>query len=738
MAVIGSLSVKLGLVTVEWDQATTKAKAQAKELQKSLDELGGNVKTLMNHWKTLGGSMSLSAVGMAALLQQTLQFTDAITDLAKGFDLSVAKTLQFRDAIQMSGGKAENATKILSTLFSKIEEARSGNEATISQFEKLGISFEEISRLKPDEAINRVFNALNRESLSTYQRIKAIKDLLGKGAVGVDISEVASKLNISTAAYNQYAKSIEKVGVVNDNLAHSFDNMKIAFADMIAPLTRDGVVSIEKFKAAMVALTAATVVGGMIQLVTLSAKLFEIWKSGAKIQAAMTAMGGMKGIIQLGAATAAYFAAKKMFEDDTAAAIENAPDGTQTESSKNEDKAELAKRRELQAGAAKIQLLRTQIELAKEEGDIKLKGLDLDKYHNQLIENDLNLAREIASAKNERAQALKSENLSQGQLNNIGEEYRRKVELADAKANANHQLIIATREKEIQQIERMRQFAQEAELFEKRRLDLENERVYMTDYEYKVANERLATEKKIAEYQQQIIDARARLGEGKTFDAEKKRIEDAIRGEKELSAVRQETLVAEEYRRTNFSEGWNSAFRKYAEDAQAYGKLGADMFASVVGNMNSAIDNFVKTGKLSFKSFARSVIQDIIAMMLKFQAMQLLMSGMKALGLGGSPLMSGIVTMMGLPQKAEGGAIDGPALVGEKGPELFIPKSAGTIIPNNRLSSAMSGGGQTINNYTINAIDTKSFEQRLLESSNAIWAANQYANKSLAVARGRA
>lgn len=162
------------------------------------------------------------------------------------------------------------------------------------------------------------------------------------------------------------------------------------------------------------------------------------------------------------------------------------------------------------------------------------------------------------------------------------------------------------------------------------------------------------------------------------------------------------------------------------------------MFASVVGNMNSAIDNFVKTGKLSFKSFARSVIQDIIAMMLKFQAMQLLMSGMKALGLGGSPLMSGIVTMMGLPQKAEGGAIDGPALVGEKGPELFIPKSAGTIIPNNRLSSAMSGGGQTINNYTINAIDTKSFEQRLLESSNAIWAANQYANKSLAVARGRA
>jgi lambda family phage tail tape measure protein len=258
----------------------------------------------------------------------------------------------------------------------------------------------------------------------------------------------------------------------------------------------------------------------------------------------------------------------------------------------------------------------------------------------------------------------------------------------------------------------------------------------MTDFEYKTATERLATEKKIAEYQQQIIDARARLGEGKTYDAEKTRIEDAIRAEKEISAIRQENLIQEEYRRTSFSQGWKEAFRKYAEDAQNYGKLASDMFSSVVGNMNSAIDDFVKTGKLNFKSFARSVIQDIIAMMLKFQAMQLLMAGMRALGFGGSLL--GTLTISALPMKAEGGAIDGPAIVGEKGPELFIPKSAGTIIPNNRLSDSMGGNSQVINNYTINAIDTKSFEQRLLESPNAIWAANQYANKSLAVSRGRA
>ena len=44
-------------------------------------------------------------------------------------------------------------------------------------------------------------------------------------------------------------------------------------------------------------------------------------------------------------------------------------------------------------------------------------------------------------------------------------------------------------------------------------------------------------------------------------------------------------------------------------------------------------------------------------------------------------------------------------------------------------------------NYSIdaiNAIDTKSFEERIYGSSNAIWAANQYAgNKNLATSRSR-
>lgn len=46
---------------------------------------------------------------------------------------------------------------------------------------------------------------------------------------------------------------------------------------------------------------------------------------------------------------------------------------------------------------------------------------------------------------------------------------------------------------------------------------------------------------------------------------------------------------------------------------------------------------------------------------------------------------------MNFPGFATGGNISGPAIVGERGPELFIPSSSGTIIPNNAL------GGGTFN-----------------------------------------
>jgi len=85
-------------------------------------------------------------------------------------------------------------------------------------------------------------------------------------------------------------------------------------------------------------------------------------------------------------------------------------------------------------------------------------------------------------------------------------------------------------------------------------------------------------------------------------------------------------------------------------------------------------------------------------------------------------------------KRAGGGPVNSgaPYLVGERGPELFVPSMTGQVVP----SYAMSGTS-TVNNYNIQAIDVKSFEERIMGSNRAVWAANSYAQKSLSP-RGRA
>ena len=205
-------------------------------------------------------------------------------------------------------------------------------------------------------------------------------------------------------------------------------------------------------------------------------------------------------------------------------------------------------------------------------------------------------------------------------------------------------------------------------------------------------------------------------------------------------------VAANQEARTKFSTGWNEAFAQYKENAETMADVGRKSFNTIVDSMSTALENFAKTGKISFSSLARSIIADLIAIQIKAQATQLF-SSLGASLFTGSAFQSSNVAVPGEGSmsissyfggpKAAGGDVSGgtPYLVGEKGPELMIPRGSGTIIPNDKMGGI--GGTTSVTNNYINAIDTKSFEDRLYGSSGAIWAANQYATKNIATTRSR-
>jgi lambda family phage tail tape measure protein len=182
------------------------------------------------------------------------------------------------------------------------------------------------------------------------------------------------------------------------------------------------------------------------------------------------------------------------------------------------------------------------------------------------------------------------------------------------------------------------------------------------------------------------------------------------------------------------------AIAKMMVTIEESGKRTQQVFDTVWGNMSSAIDNFVKTGKLNMRDFARSTIQSLIAIEMKMQAMSLL-RGLFTSFRGGGGFMNdaGGMELAGSLGFADGGdpPVGKVSIVGERGPELFVPRTAGTIIPNHALSGM---GGQTINYngpiiQNMNAIDTQSGLQFLAKNKQGVFAAYQSANRSIPMSR---
>lgn len=209
--------------------------------------------------------------------------------------------------------------------------------------------------------------------------------------------------------------------------------------------------------------------------------------------------------------------------------------------------------------------------------------------------------------------------------------------------------------------------------------------------------------------------------------------------EAEKARAQEAYVIAQQQR--DFEYGWKKAFATYADNATNAAKLGEQAFVSVTNNLESALDRFVETGKLSFSDLARSIISDLIRIQLKAQATSIFSS----LGIGDffSSIFGGggskTAFSGGIKFLAEGGPVSGPAIVGERGPELFIPNTAGTVIPNNQLSAIGNNAPQVVYNgpyiANMNAIDTQSATQFLAKNKQAVWSANQSAQRSLPQSR---
>ena len=665
---IARLGVALGIDTAEFNRGIEAAGKKLEQFSEAAEKFG-----------------KMGAVALVAASAAALKYADELADVAEANEVAIGTVLQLSDALANSGGKADNAGKMLSAFAKFIDEAAGGSAEAQKTAKALGVTLQDLGKLSQEELLNKLATNLAKVEDPITRNAKAM-EVFGKAAKGVDMVGFAEKMAQANPLIEEQEKAIKAAADTYDLLAQTSRDVMLVLATELGPILKSTVDYMKTLGDHGISLSA--IFKTVFQTVTvLGSEVGYFFKAifdeiGHTYNNAVILV--TKGIDAAIAANQKYNASVKAQRDNLdffQAQVMGVSMGRSGVDERRTDNRPASSGGG--GGGRKVTAARDKDAEAAEKARLRA----LEKYFNELQRLDKILL-DVAGKEN---------NAFTDSLKRIeGDEYALKIKNG------------------ILDIEKTTQ-------------NMRSEDVQLTKDLYLEEQKRLENIREIERNNLLTIEAKEYLVSQ----------ENALANATERY-LRAQNQAVKAQREGTSEQGFMKEGAKFFRDLPTELENGAKAFGSVMGNMESALDNFVRTGKLSFKSLARSIIQDLIAIQLRASATGLFKSlfGMYASGGFGTGNAFGNADLGGF--LADGGSANAntPYVVGERGPELFVPRSSGTVIPNHALAGA--GGTTMVTNNYINAIDTKSFEERLYGSSNAIWAANQYANKSLAVNRGRA
>jgi len=254
---------------------------------------------------------------------------------------------------------------------------------------------------------------------------------------------------------------------------------------------------------------------------------------------------------------------------------------------------------------------------------------------------------------------------------------------------ALNQIAIANKKFEISQVRegrgrgssaRLNRLNKELEILEEQQffLDKEGERAKDIAKDNRFNDATIAKLKEISKLESELagkkeseIALEERIAEIKA-NFEGQDAQQLINLEKELDGLRKKSELMK--KQEEQAKKINGAFKQIGED------IGTGITDALVG----AIE-----GTRTLGEAAKSIINDLASSLLRLGVQ------MALTGLFGGTKIGGFLGF------ANGGRppVGRASIVGERGPELFIPKTSGTIIPNNQIGGA---GGGIVNNINVN------------------------------------
>lgn len=756
MSFVARLGVVLGINNTEFlsgmDEATKKSRDFEFNTRKNLRQAEKDTAALMRGLSATAMAMT----GIAAVAAATFAKADEIMDVAKAYDLTAESLLSIKGALQGAGGEAENVTTMFSALASAQQDAISGNETARESFEKLGIAGKDVENLKLEDLFKRVAIGLGNIDDKSKQAAYA-QDILKKAAKGVDWKTFIQ--DYKSFSDPMLANSIEENAQAWDNIEKAIKNLGLALQIILNPLA---------------------------SVVNYVASLFDTWKEmsrGGNTEIDFgAAMGGMPSEEGSGAKVGSNYAPDRKRAGTLEAKAAQTGDYSKKSKTAAKEAENIAEKqrqaviKQNEEYAKRLSLLKDSLEFQKDDLSLAARKSQFNADDFSMAQKSLQLQNEVTKMERDRIREIqeaeaayaatkpaeRDKNLHELKIGQINEYYalaingqmrlnemtmtnlqqeidlRRKYEQQDLAAQTNLKLDAM-----------QRQYSAQSEL-----LNLEGRAFELSTNDFNLLKLKIEAKQRLAEldakYAEELTvlnreyDRTAKTARDREiYDAKVNNLNQLkdleMNNMQTLDQKRQENFEKDIERQNSWSAGWNKAMKDYQETANRASERGAEAFNTVMSNMDRALRNFVDNGKFNFKELVGSILKDLVYMEMKAQAMMIFRMLLSSFGGGGStPYMPNLYGG-GTATAATGGTIDGPTLVGENGPEIFIPSQRGTVIPNTIAPSygmnqpTVVYNGPYINNMS--AIDTQSATQFLAQNKMAVWSANQSAGRSVPTSR---
>jgi len=703
---LGRLGVVLGLDAAEFVSGIQKAERNLKQFAEGAIQYGKI------------GATALTAMSVAAI-----KFADDIQDVAQANDVAIDTVVKLRSALQDSGGSAEKAGVMLSAFTKFIETAASGSFEAQKALSSVGVSFRDIGRLSQEELLGKALKGLESIEDPITRNARAM-DLFSKAAKGVAFDSFAQQMQNTSKTTREQVEAVKAGAETWGNFEKIIRKLQLAFVEALGPSLSaiNNQMSAEAFP-------KLTMLNKLFNSIASNA-----FSAGQAIEAlgkGFEKIAGTSLIMQTYGESAAGYAEVKKLNEEYVRFLEN-----QRKAQKQFDS-------DLEGGRRGIRT-----DVYPKGGRPKVSGTIVRPTKigvDTEAEAEANKIREDwykrVNKSIEEAQKLSEANyrLSLKELD---------VDISRLKTEEDLQLLKDQTYQSILQSNRLQ--SQQLD-FERANLLLVTQFTDLRSEEVRYAQDVMSIRAKYAEQEYQIDKFSTMNEHEKTKALE----ENNNLRDRAIQQAKEALDITRQSREGTMADGFTKGFDEFVRDMPTRMEMGKTAFNSLMNSMDSALRRFVQTGKINFKDLVRSMIQELIYLESKAKMMDMFKS-LKGDGGGG-----GIMDMLGSLFGGGGGGMGGPAnfdpfglvgfanggsppvgqasIVGERGPELFVPRTAGTIIPNNQLASAM-GGGQTINYNgpyiaSMNAIDTQSGTQFLAKNKNTIWAAYQSANRGVPVSR---